>query len=276
VKRGEVITVALASVIAALFIWTGAARLPIAPGFAFPGVGFGGATVPDSTSSDSTPADSATVDNATVDSVAEDALMDSASTNAPQVAVADTANLYRHPPVLVYSERMITPLLVRAHEPDHEPERNPERKPVMRAGAAINRELDRDIARARDALFRKEFDNLAHLPKTVARARELVTNARAGKKVPVSLTQYCLTGTTRRDHYVREGIVAADPRLFKLGHYVEVYLEGKSLGRFLVDDTGGNVKGATLDIWTPSCSDARRFGRQRGAAQLVAKPESYP
>ena len=267
-KRGEVITVALASVIAALFIWTGAARLPIAPGFSLPGVGFDGATVPDSTATDSTASDSATVDSATVDSVAEDALMDSAATNAPQVAVADTANLYRHPPVLVYSERMITPLLVRAREP--------ERKPVMRAGAAINRELDRDIARARDALFRKEFDNLAHLPKTVARARELVTNARAGKKVPVSLTQYCLTGTTRRDHYVREGIVAADPRLFKLGHYVEVYLEGKSLGRFLVDDTGGNVKGATLDIWTPSCSDARRFGRQRGAAQLVAKPESYP
>ena len=262
-KRGEVITVALASVIAALFIWTGAARLPIAPGFSLPGVGFDGATVPDSTTIDST-----AVDSATVDSVAEDALMDSASTNAPQVAVADTANLYRHPPVLVYSERMITPLLVRAREP--------ERKPVMRAGAAINRELDRDIARARDALFRKEFDNLAHLPKTVARARELVTNARAGKKVPVSLTQYGLTGTTRRDHYVREGIVAADPRLFTLGHYVEVYLEGKSLGRFLVDDTGGNVKGATLDIWTPSCSDARRFGRQRGAAQLVAKPESYP
>jgi len=272
VKRGEVITVAVASVIAALFIWTGAARLPIAPGFSLPGVGFDGATVPDSTASDSTASDSATVDSTTVDSVAEDALMDSASTNAPQVAVADTANLYRHPPVLVYSERMTTPLLVRAREP----ERELERKPVMRAGAAINRELDRDIARARDALFRKEFDNLAHLPKTVARARELVTNARAGKKVPVSLTQYCLTGTTRRDHYVREGIVAADPRLFKLGHYVEVYLEGKSLGRFLVDDTGGNVKGATLDIWTPSCSDARRFGRQRGAAQLVAKPESYP
>lgn len=267
-KRGEVVTVALASVIAALFIWTGAARLPIAPGFSLPGVGFDGATVPDSAASDATTADSATVDSATVDSVAEDALMDSAATNAPMVAVADTANLYRHPPVVVYSERMITPLLARAREPEH--------KPAMRVGAAINRELDRDIARARDALFRKEFDNLAHLPKTVARARELVTNARAGKKVPVSLTQYCLTGTTRRDHYVREGIVAADPRLFKLGHYVEVYLEGKSLGRFLVDDTGGNVKGATLDIWTPSCSDARRFGRQRGAAQLVAKPESYP
>ena len=35
--------------------------------------------------------------------------------------------------------------------------------------------------------------------------------------------------------------------------------------RFLVDDTGKNVIGHTLDIWTPNCREARRFGRrQRG------------
>jgi 3D (Asp-Asp-Asp) domain-containing protein len=164
----------------------------------------------------------------------------------------------------VYSERMIAPLLVRATRP--------EPKPFLRAGAAI----DRELAHAKEVLFRKEFPTLAHLPKSVERARELVMNARAGKKVPVSLTRYCLNGTTRRDHEVHEGIVAADPRLFKLGHYVDLYLGEKKLGRFLIDDTGGNVKGATLDIWTPSCSEARRFGRQRGAAMLVAKPESAP
>lgn len=249
-KRGEALTVVLAVAIAALFVKTGAARLPIAPGLSLPIIGFDSAISPDS---------------ATLDSVLSvDAAADAAASNSLAATAADTANLYRHPPVLVYSERMVAPLLVRA--------RRPEPRPFLRAGAAI----DRELARARDALFRKQFDNLSHLPKSVERARELVLNARAGKRVPVSLTQYCLPGTTRRDHGVREGIVAADPRLFKLGHYVEVYLAGKRLGRFLVDDTGGNVKGATLDIWTPSCSDARRFGRQRGAAMLVAKPESAP
>lgn len=97
--------------------------------------------------------------------------------------------------------------------------------------------------------------------------------APAGKPLEVSLTQYCLQGTTRRDNYVREGIVAADPRVFPLARYVEVFLGKHYLGRFLVDDTGGKVKGKTLDIWTPSCSEARRFGRQRGTAMLVVKPE---
>ena len=49
----------------------------------------------------------------------------------------------------------------------------------------------------------------------------------------------------------------------------------KYLGRFLVDDTGGNVIGATLDIWTPSCRQASRFGRHTGKAVLVAKEEEH-
>jgi 3D (Asp-Asp-Asp) domain-containing protein len=128
----------------------------------------------------------------------------------------------RHPPVIVYSDPMVAPLIVTAKKILQQPGKLFERAPV-------------------------------------------------GKMIPVSLTQYCLRGTTRRDHYVRPGIVAADPRLFPLARYVEVFLGKRYLGRFLVDDTGKNVKGATLDIWTPSCAEARRFGRQKGAAVLVAR-----
>jgi len=110
------------------------------------------------------------------------------------------------------------------------------------------------------------------LPK-LPRLHNVFVRASAGEVLPVSLTQYCLQGTTRRDHWVRQGIVAADPRIFPLERYVEVFLGKHYLGRFLVDDTGGKVKGKTLDIWTPSCSEARRFGRQRGTAMLVVKPE---
>jgi 3D (Asp-Asp-Asp) domain-containing protein len=95
---------------------------------------------------------------------------------------------------------------------------------------------------------------------------------RTGEPVPVQLTAYCLQGTTRRDNLVREGIVAADPKLFPLGRYVELYIGRRYHGRFLVDDTGGRIRDGILDIWTPSCRDARRFGRQRGTAVLVARP----
>jgi 3D (Asp-Asp-Asp) domain-containing protein len=93
-----------------------------------------------------------------------------------------------------------------------------------------------------------------------------------GDPVPVELTAYCLQGTTRRDRYVREGIVAADPHLFPLGRYVEVYVGRVYYGRFLVDDTGEKIRKGRLDIWTPTCRDARLFGRQRGTAVLVPRP----
>jgi 3D (Asp-Asp-Asp) domain-containing protein len=95
---------------------------------------------------------------------------------------------------------------------------------------------------------------------------------RYGDPVPVELTAYCLQGTTRRDRYVRQGIVAADPRLFPLGRYVEVYVGRVYYGRFLVDDTGSRIRNGVLDIWTPTCRDARLFGRQRGTAVLVPRP----
>ena len=135
---------------------------------------------------------------------------------------------FRHQPVMVYADRMLPPIVVRA------------------------RRL------------------LPSLPKL----SDIFVRAPAGKPLTVSVTQYCLQGTTRRDHAVREGIVAADPRIFPLARYVEIFLGKHYLGRFLVDDTGGKVKGRTVDIWTPSCSDARRFGRQLGTATLVANVEN--
>jgi 3D (Asp-Asp-Asp) domain-containing protein len=102
------------------------------------------------------------------------------------------------------------------------------------------------------------------IPSKFARAEDGVT-------IPVSLTQYCVQGETRRGRQTRHGIVAADPRIFPLARYVEVFLGNEYLGRYLVDDTGGNVLGATLDIWNPNCREAARFGRHWGAATLVAR-----
>ena len=93
--------------------------------------------------------------------------------------------------------------------------------------------------------------------------------ARYGDPLPVGVTMYCLNGTTRRGRYVRDGIVAADPKLFPLARYIELYIGRRYLGRFLVDDTGKRIHGPRLDIWTKSCREARRFGLQRGTAVLI-------
>jgi 3D (Asp-Asp-Asp) domain-containing protein len=93
-----------------------------------------------------------------------------------------------------------------------------------------------------------------------------------GEPVPVEMTAYCLTKTTtRRGRYVRAGIVAADPRLFPLARYVELYDGRRYLGRFLIDDTGRLIKGNIIDVWVPTCREAKIFGRRKGVAVLVPK-----
>jgi 3D (Asp-Asp-Asp) domain-containing protein len=99
----------------------------------------------------------------------------------------------------------------------------------------------------------------------------LASGPRYGDPVPVLLTSYCLSGTTRRGRYVRPGIVAADPKYFPLSRYIELYVGKKYYGRFLVDDTGRKIRGGHLDIWLSSCKDAKRFGVKRGTAMLVPR-----
>src|SRR5688572_31437613 len=187
-KRGDLMTLTVAVVVAILFIGTGAARLPIG-----------------------------------------------------KTAI-------RHAPIIVYAEPLIDPLVVTA-------------KKIVRERGQFRRATAAEAIRMRAA-------GIIPDPTRFARAQ-------AGEEIPVSLTQYCLRGTTRRGRFVRPGIVAADPRIFPLARYVEVFMDKKYLGRFLVDDTGGNVIGATLDIWTPSCRQATRFGRQHGKAVLVAREEEH-
>ena len=146
-----------------------------------------------------------------------------------------------------------------------------------------------DVARATTAVTRPIADGINVIPTAAgivrATAHEAIkmkrgiiplipskfARAEDGILIPVSLTQYCVQGETRRGRQTRHGIVAADPRIFPLARYVEVFLGNEYLGRYLVDDTGGNVLGATLDIWNPNCKEAARFGRHWGAAVLVAR-----
>lgn len=95
--------------------------------------------------------------------------------------------------------------------------------------------------------------------------------AHDGEPVPVEITAYCLSGTTRRGRWVRPGIVAADPRVFPLSRYIELFDGDHYLGKFLVDDTGLLIKGQHIDVWVPTCREAVRFGRVSGTAVLVPR-----
>jgi 3D (Asp-Asp-Asp) domain-containing protein len=167
-------------------------------------------------------------------------------TGAARLPIGKTA--YVHAPVLVYAEPLLDPLVVTA-------------KKIVTSSGEFRRATAGEAIRMRAA-------GIIPDPRRFARAQP-------GEEVPITITQYCLKGTTRRGRFVRPGIVAADPRIFPLARYVEVFMGRKYLGRFLVDDTGGNVIGATLDIWTPSCRQATRFGRHTGKAVLVAKEEEH-
>jgi 3D (Asp-Asp-Asp) domain-containing protein len=134
-------------------------------------------------------------------------------------------------------------------------------KPIAEGVEAIPARMVR--ATAHEAIRMKK-GLLPLVPSKFARAEDGIT-------IPVSLTQYCVQGETRRGRQTRHGIVAADPRIFPLSRYVDVFLGTQYLGRYLVDDTGGNVLGATLDIWNPDCREAARFGRHWGSATLIAR-----
>lgn len=83
-------------------------------------------------------------------------------------------------------------------------------------------------------------------------------------------TAYCLRGKTASGSGVRRGIVAADPRVLPLGTKIEIEA-GSYSGTYTVSDTGGAVKGKILDIWVPSCSEARKFGRKKIKVSVVSK-----
>ncbi len=74
-------------------------------------------------------------------------------------------------------------------------------------------------------------------------------------------TAYCLRGRTAMGHGVRKGLIAADPRVLRLGSQVNLGA-GAYSGQYLVSDTGGRIKGRKIDIWMASCAEARRFGRR--------------
>ncbi len=85
-------------------------------------------------------------------------------------------------------------------------------------------------------------------------------------------TAYCDYGFTASGVYVREGIVASDPRVLPLGSEIDIRVaDGEVYEKHQVMDTGGAVKGYIIDIWLPTCEEATAFGRKEVKVRVRKK-----
>jgi peptidoglycan DL-endopeptidase CwlO len=82
------------------------------------------------------------------------------------------------------------------------------------------------------------------------------TTPRTGRQLTVQATAYALPGTTATGVGVRYGIIAVDPRVIPLG--TRLYVPG--YGEGIAADTGGAVKGNSIDVWLPSETQAEEWG----------------
>src|SRR5262249_5419702 len=71
-------------------------------------------------------------------------------------------------------------------------------------------------------------------------------------------TAYCLRGKTASGHQVKQGIIAADPRVLPIGTVVHIEA-GEYTGTYTVLDTGGAIKGHLIDVYVPTQKEAMRF-----------------
>jgi len=106
--------------------------------------------------------------------------------------------------------------------------------------------------------------------KKLVKTTGLVTAAKSAglSRGSFTATAYCLSGRTALGHGVRRGIIAADPRILRLGSKVALDAGGYT-GQYLISDTGGGIRGRRIDIWVPSCAEARRFGRRTVTVSLI-------
>ncbi len=115
-------------------------------------------------------------------------------------------------------------------------------------------------------------DDKKLVKKTVSAEKVVraATGSAVANKGSFVATAYCLKGRTAMGHGVRRGIIAGDPRVLRLGSRVNLGA-GSYSGQYLVSDTGGRIKGRKIDIWVPSCAEARRFGRRTVQLGVLGK-----
>jgi 3D (Asp-Asp-Asp) domain-containing protein len=80
----------------------------------------------------------------------------------------------------------------------------------------------------------------------------------SGRTLTVSSTGYSLPGRTATGIPVGWGVVAVDPSVIRLGTRLTI----PGYGEGVAADTGGTVRGATIDLWFPTLGQALAWGRR--------------
>src|SRR5690349_24939585 len=76
-------------------------------------------------------------------------------------------------------------------------------------------------------------------------------------------TAYSVEGTSASGKWSHPGTVAADRKVLPLNSRIRIYGAGLLSGDYVVEDTGGRVKGNRIDVYMPSRAEAKKFGRRR-------------
>jgi 3D (Asp-Asp-Asp) domain-containing protein len=117
-----------------------------------------------------------------------------------------------------------------------------------------------------------KFEGDAALPESDSSAANSEDSSRPiAEATSYVATAYSLRGKTASGRMVGRGLIAADPRVLPLGSRVRLEHPGYS-GEYVVADTGGMIRGKRIDIWTPSSSEAMRFGRRTVKLTVLSYP----
>ena len=96
--------------------------------------------------------------------------------------------------------------------------------------------------------------------------QEAASRGGGGGVITVVATAYTRTGNhTRSGTWPRMGTVAVDPTVIPLGSLL--YVEGYGFGQAL--DTGGDIRGARVDLYMETEKDARAFGRRTERVRVL-------
>ena len=95
--------------------------------------------------------------------------------------------------------------------------------------------------------------------EVVAKGTAVTFNGKMySRKLQVKAYSYTGGGRTAMGTRARVGEISVDPKVIPLG--TTVYIPG--IGERRAEDTGGNIKGKTIDIYMSSKSACRKWGRR--------------
>jgi 3D (Asp-Asp-Asp) domain-containing protein len=129
---------------------------------------------------------------------------------------------------------------------------------ITRARLAAAEARARAARRASVRLERKRVRGAEPTPELEARAAPTAPAAQGVRTLVVDAVAYHLPGRTASGLPVGVGVIAVDPTVIPLG--TRVFVPG--YGAAVAADVGSAIKGTIIDLWMPSTSAARAWGRR--------------